>query len=113
MGQVQYESDFSEFADAFRSTRAAKNIISWIIALAILVQLASFVLVDFVGVMDASDGRDPAERAVADSRQTAVTTQPGERVVLAEDADDVINFAAHEGLTAHAEAIRIRGKKQE
>jgi len=69
MEQVEYESDFSEYADAFRSAQAAKNIFSWILMLAILVQLASFVLVNFVGVVDVLKGADPMQTAAADSQQ--------------------------------------------
>jgi len=47
------QQDFPmEYCDAFRSVRAAKNLFWWLIAAAIVAQLAAFVLVNFVGVID-------------------------------------------------------------
>ncbi len=41
-----------EYYDAFRSVRCAKNLFWGLIAVALVVQLVSFVLVNFVGVLD-------------------------------------------------------------
>jgi hypothetical protein len=41
-----------EYYDAFRSVRCAKRLFWWLIAVALVVQLTSFVLVNFVGVID-------------------------------------------------------------
>jgi predicted membrane-bound spermidine synthase len=51
-----------EYCDAFRSVRAAKNLFWWLIAAAIVVQLAAFVLVNFVGVIDPLYGSAGASR---------------------------------------------------
>ncbi len=42
-----------EYSEAMRSVRAAKNVFWWLIVLAVLVQIAVFVLVAFGGVLDA------------------------------------------------------------
>lgn len=52
MSAEPYRTSISEYAEAFDSVRLAKNIFWLLIAAAIVVQLASFVLVHFVGVTD-------------------------------------------------------------
>jgi hypothetical protein len=52
MDLSEYEIGVSGCVAAFRSLKAAKNLFMLLILLAILVQLASFMLVDFVGVLD-------------------------------------------------------------
>jgi len=52
MEPLQYDIGSSGYVAAFRSVKAAKNIFMALLALAILVQLGSFVLVQFVGVID-------------------------------------------------------------
>jgi len=41
-----------EYAEAFRSTRAAKSVFWWLVGLSILIQLLSFAAVQFFGVID-------------------------------------------------------------
>lgn len=65
MSRVEYQAELAEYADAFRTTRLAKNVFAWIVFAAILVQIAGFVLVHFVGVLDASAGEDPGRVALA------------------------------------------------
>jgi len=73
MEQVEYQSDLAQYADAFRSVRAAKNLFFVLLLLAVLVQLAAFALVQFAGVMDASKGEDPAQAIMSDSQQKTAT----------------------------------------
>jgi hypothetical protein len=63
MSAGQYRTSISEYAEAFDSVRLAKNIFWLLIAAAIVVQLASFVLVQFAGVLD-------------EANQLPTTTQP-------------------------------------
>jgi len=49
---AQYGIGSSDYVEAFASVKAAKNVFWWLIAVAIIVQLAAFVLVDFAGVLD-------------------------------------------------------------
>jgi hypothetical protein len=61
-----------EYYEAFRSVRAAKNLFWWLIAAAVVLQLAAFMLVNFVGVIDPlhqppgasqpAQAADPAQR---------------------------------------------------
>ena len=64
MQQIRYSSPGSEFYDAFRSTRAAKNIFWIILGLCILFQLAAFVAVHVVGVVDPIYAAAPDEAPV-------------------------------------------------
>ena len=50
--QVRYQAAGSDFMEAFRSTRAAKNVFLIILLLAILMQIAGFVAVYFMDVVD-------------------------------------------------------------
>jgi hypothetical protein len=52
MKMVQYQTTGSEYVDALRSTRLAKNVLSALLAVCIVAQIAAFVLVHFVGVID-------------------------------------------------------------
>jgi len=52
MGPAQYDIGSSHCLAAFRSVRAGKNVFMFILAGMILLQLAGFVLVNFVGVID-------------------------------------------------------------
>ncbi|MFP4052403.1 MAG: hypothetical protein ACLFV7_00895 [Phycisphaerae bacterium] len=63
--QVRYQATGSDFMDAFRSTRAAKNVFLVILLLSILVQIAAFVAVFFLDVVD------PIHRAPAQATATA------------------------------------------
>ncbi|MCK4602004.1 MAG: hypothetical protein KAU28_06035, partial [Phycisphaerae bacterium] len=47
-----HTTDAAEYAAAMRSVRLAKNILWLLLGLAIVIQLVSFVLVEFVGVID-------------------------------------------------------------
>ncbi len=76
MSRVEYQAELAEYADAFRTTRLAKNVFAWIVFAAILVQIAGFVLVHFVGVLDASAGEDPGEVSLA-ARPAAETEAEG------------------------------------
>jgi len=53
MKQLGYETVSSQYATALQSVRMAKNVIMALVALAIVIQLVGFILVDFVGVTDA------------------------------------------------------------
>lgn len=64
MDPSQYQMDTSPAVAAFRSVKAAKNCFMLLVALAIGVQLASFVSVRWVGVIDQLEG-PPAAQAVA------------------------------------------------
>jgi len=68
------EPSLCEYTNAIRSARAAKNLFALVIFLAVIAQLAGFVLVNFVGVMDDSKGKDPAIMVAEESGQP--TTQP-------------------------------------
>jgi hypothetical protein len=63
----------SEYGEAFCSTRQARNIFSWLILAMIVLQLAAFVLVNFVGVLDVL--HKPA--ATAATSAVAVTQPTG------------------------------------
>jgi len=63
MTQVRFETYISTYADAFRSVRAAKNIFWVLLVVAVLAQVASFVLVDFVTVLGVPPGDDAAASA--------------------------------------------------
>ena len=67
----------SEYSIAFRSVSRAKNLCLFAILLAMLLQLAAFCLVRFVGVLDAAEKRAPAPsvRKQVDSKPKA-TTRP-------------------------------------
>ncbi|GAH70287.1 unnamed protein product, partial [marine sediment metagenome] len=54
MATSQYSTGPSEYADALRSARLAKNIFWWAILVMIAVQLFGFCMVRFVGVIDAA-----------------------------------------------------------
>jgi len=53
MGQVQFETQSSQYATAFKSVRSAKNLFLLLVLLAILIQLGGFILVHFVGLTEA------------------------------------------------------------
>ena len=53
MGQVQFETQSSQYATAFKSVRSAKNLFWLLILLAILIQLGGFILVHYVGLTGA------------------------------------------------------------
>jgi len=65
------EPNLCEYANAMRSARAAKNLFALVIFLAVVAQLAGFVMVNFVGVMDSSKGKDPAIMVAEESGQAA------------------------------------------
>lgn len=79
------ETTRSDYAQAFRSVKAAKNIFWWLILAAIVIQLAGFVLVDFFGVLDHSKGQYPVvvttDSTPKDNTETATTA------LESEDAD--------------------------
>lgn len=52
MNELQYDTMSSEYGKAFKSIKAAKNLFWWLIALSLVVQVAAFVLVMFVGLVD-------------------------------------------------------------
>ena len=59
MEPSQYDVVASSCIAAFRSIRTAKNIFMVLVVLALLVQLAGFILVDFVGVIDPIQEKQP------------------------------------------------------
>jgi hypothetical protein len=65
MSAGQYRTSISEYAEAFDSVRLAKNIFWLLIAAAIVVQLASFVLVQFVGVVEGANQIPGTDEPVA------------------------------------------------
>ena len=69
MQQIQGGTISSEYADAFRSVRSARTAFSLLILLAILVQLAGFVLVEFVGVLDPLHTEESAATAPAEGAE--------------------------------------------
>lgn len=76
MQQIQGAFGETEFLDALRSTRRAKNVLMVLIMLALAVQMAAMVVVRFTGAMDGTTAR---ARAVAARGAPAapVTTRPG------------------------------------
>jgi len=62
MAQVQFETYISTYADAFRSIRRAKNVFWLLVVLGILAQLASFVLIEFVGMLHKLPEADPTAK---------------------------------------------------
>ncbi len=78
MEQINNRSELSQYAEAFVSVRAAKNIFWWLIAAAIVVQLTCFILVNFVGVLDAN--YTPAPAASATQPVTAESEDHGDAV---------------------------------
>jgi hypothetical protein len=63
MSQVRSDIKASEYAEAFRSVRAAKTFFWFLLGLAILVQVTGFSLVEFAGVLD--PGMVPAKPKAA------------------------------------------------
>ena len=68
MEPLEYRTNSSDYAQAFKSVRFAKNVCWWLLAFAILVQLVCFCLVRFAGVIDA------APQLVSPEQATAVVT---------------------------------------
>ena len=62
MQQVQLDPGTSGFGSALKSLRLAKSFWSLLIILAVLIHLAAFVMVEFVGVLD-KDGGEKAGKA--------------------------------------------------
>ncbi|MDY6914179.1 MAG: hypothetical protein SVT52_06975 [Planctomycetota bacterium] len=76
MNQIRDDSSVAEYAQAMGSVRTAKNLFAWLLALAILVQLAAFVAVHYFGILDAIHGA--ASAATTQSTQgAAVVTDEG------------------------------------
>ena len=73
MERMQYQTKPSEYADAFKSARCAKNIFWLLLGLAILAQMASFILVEFVDVLDLQAKQAPA---TPPARRARATTHP-------------------------------------
>jgi len=82
MEQVQMVNS-SEYSAAFFSLRAGKNVFLWLVVLAILAQMAAFVMVDFVGVLDVAEKATPA-----DALPVKVTNQADEYVVTCLETED-------------------------
>jgi len=66
----------SEYARAMQTLRAGKSVFWWLILLSILVQVAAFVAVNFVGVLDATHQRAQAEPATAPAVLPAADQAP-------------------------------------
>ena len=71
MASSEYDVGASGCVEAFRSVKAGKNIFMWIVLLAILGQVATFVLVQFVGVLDPLH-KPPGETNVLPRQEAAV-----------------------------------------
>lgn len=54
MAESQNQPPPLEYAEAFRSIRCAKNLFWFLLGLSILIQLISFIAIDFFGVIDGS-----------------------------------------------------------
>lgn len=89
MAPSEYDIGASGCVEAFRSVKAGKNVFMWIVLLAILGQLATFVLVQFVGVLDPLN-EPPAEINVlprqaemekAEAEESAAETQPTQLIL--------------------------------
>ncbi len=80
MAQVQYEPSFAEFADAFGSARAAKNVFWLLLGLAIAAQIVAFCLVDFGGVLD----RHKADLNLPPAGKGAGAVPPRTNLILSE-----------------------------
>ena len=79
MEQLQYNTSASDTMDAFASARAAKNIFLIVLLLAMLTQVAAFVAVQFMDVVDplpAQGSSSPA--AVADANAPTVPADPNQ-----------------------------------
>lgn len=61
------ESSLSQYAEAFASIKRARNVLGFLIAVAIVVQIASFVVVYFGGVIDATQVLPDAQQAETSS----------------------------------------------
>ena len=59
MESTPYDTEDSSWPAAFRSVKAGKNVFMLIAAATILFQLVCFILIDFVGVIDAVEARGP------------------------------------------------------
>ena len=68
MAESQNQPPPLEYAEAFRSIRCAKNLFWFLLGLSILIQLISFIAIDFFGVIDGS----------AQIAAVATTTAPSE-----------------------------------
>ena len=64
MESLQGENRSAEYADAFRSVRAGKNLFLWVVGAIILIQLAAFVLVEFVKVLEPLNQPGPWRRTL-------------------------------------------------
>jgi len=64
MESLQGENRPLEYADAFRSVRAGKNLFLCVVGAIIVIQLAAFVLVEFVRVLEPLNQPDPWRRTL-------------------------------------------------
>ncbi len=72
----QYTDLSSEYVEALRSTQTAKNLFWWAIAVAIVVQLGAYVLIRFVGAIDAAP--QLASQITAETQYDQVTVDRAE-----------------------------------
>ena len=86
MDPVEYDIRTSGYAAAFSSIRAAKNILWLILGLCLLLQIAGFVLVEFVHVLDGpAQAEAPVLSPPPRNQPTTATTaaaDPGETPTL-------------------------------
>lgn len=78
MDPVEYDIRASGYAAAFRSVKAAKNVFWWLVGLALLAQVCSFVAVEFGGVIGpfSPPADEPVLAAVQSSETQPATSQP-------------------------------------
>lgn len=86
MAQAEYRPAVSQYTQAFRSIRCAKNLFFYVVLLSILVELTGFVLLTFTGTLDAgyrpvaavAPATPPATSAPAAGADTLAARQAAE-----------------------------------
>ena len=71
MAALEDESSLSQYKEAFASIKRARNVLGFLIALAIVMQMASFISVYFGGVIDATQQLPGAQQAETSSSAQA------------------------------------------
>ncbi len=90
---------------AFRSVKAAKNLFMWLIAMAIVLQLGSFIAVQFFGVLDPLYAKQAAPTPATQPATTQPTTQPA--VASVDNSGDVLVETLREVLIPGLEATKF------
>ena len=69
MESTSYDSENASWPTAFRSVKAGKNVFMLIVAATIVLQLVCFILIDFVGTIDAIEASAPGTEKQATTQE--------------------------------------------